>query len=228
MAKTSDQLIAAAGESTPIDLATLSNSASYVFPNDWEFTFDGLTKEPGEPYETFENVTIDLDFSSAPNRSKILRRQNSTVSTPSDVDFSFWSSDSSFTVEPQSTGTKTITVTYDDGFNPANTESIDIQVTSSNNPPDACIQVVGSGNFSVDFDAACSSDPDAGDSLEYRFDEGPTGSYNTGWQSSSTYSALVGQCTSVTVKVQVRDEELATDTDEATGSSDGCGGGELT
>lgn len=71
---------------------------------------------------------------------------------------------------------------------------------------------LGNRGQDIGFDGSQSSDPD-GDSLWYRWDWTNDGTYDTAWSSSSTRGHSYSTAGNYTVKLQVKDEHDATDTD---------------
>jgi len=70
----------------------------------------------------------------------------------------------------------------------------------------------GQTNSEIEFDGSSSSDPD-GNIVGYRWDWTNDGTYDTGWLSTATATHIYSYAGTYTVKLQVKDNDGATDTD---------------
>jgi PKD repeat protein len=91
-----------------------------------------------------------------------------------------------------------------------------VYVPVENHPPiaDAGGPYVADEGSSIHFDGSASSDPDS-DPLQYRWDFNGDGAWDTEWSGSPTASSTWNDEYSGTVTLEVRDSELAVDTDYA-------------
>ena len=94
-------------------------------------------------------------------------------------------------------------------------ETCNVSGETSNNKPtaDAGGPYTGYVGEIIAFDGSKSSDPDTGDTLTYRWDIDGDGDYDTDWSTNSGTTYLYSKDGIYTVKLQVKDNSEATDTD---------------
>ena len=123
-----------------------------------------------------------------------------------------WSINKTATHAYPTVGTYAATVQVRDAGGLTDTASRTIVVSATNTAPTASFTVApGSGTTQTvfNFNASASSDPDAGDSLEYRWDWTGDGTYDTTWSITRTAQHQFSAQGTHSVTLEVRDNALA-------------------